>query len=280
MAVEVIIKQKSILKKEITIEDLLLENMDYGIMDENYRLSRGKIGEYTILYNTQSIQRGLEVSIKKKQINLRLPLPTGEGEITFFYEYIDKICEKFKTNTFEREGEIVNIHQNEKWIEIDKETSRKALETMNQDIEQKKYETMYLFGVYNPIAIGKRELEIIQNDIGKLGNFLHQLQSIDRYYASAKVYQKNDGNLFGLYVLTEEVVSIVPLKPSVFMNNDIKVEDWNIAFVYDNDMQGTISFDNFIKNIDTSELYDTEHFIITLSKNEMQKLIEKYKKEI
>ena len=280
MAVEVIIKQKSMLKKEIKIEDLLLENMDYGIMDENYRLSSRKIGEYTILYNTQSIQRGLEVSIKKKQIHLRLPLPTGEDEITFFYEYIERICKKFKTNTFEREGEIGNIHQKEKWIELDKETSKKALETMNQDIEQNKYETMYLFGVYNPIAIGKRELEIIQNDIGKLGNFLHQLQSIDRYYASAKVYQRNDGNLFGLYVLTEEVVSIVPLKPSVFMNNDIKVDDWNIAFVYDNDMQGTISFDNFIKNVDTSELYDTEHFIITLNQNEMKKLIEKYKKEI
>lgn len=42
--------------------------------------------------------------------------------------------------------------------------------------------------------------------------------------------------------------------------------------------KGTVSFGDFMANIDTSEIYDTEHFVITLDEERMNELVAQYGK--
>lgn len=280
MAVEVTIQKKGFFKRKIEIPKLVFENMGYGTTDDNWRLLENEIGEPTILYHHNVLERGIEVVSEKEEILLRLPLPTGEEEIRFFYEYVEKLCKHLNVDTFLRYEEISTFDRIEDYIKWDIVASIQAISSMRESIEKKEYEEMYIFGVLNPIAIGPKELEFIDDSPKKLGELLHNLQSVDAYYAGAKIYERENGTLFGMYVLTEGIKSILPLKTNLFMNEDLKVEDWYITFCYDEDISGSISYSDFLFNVDSSELYDASHFYITLEKEQMIELLEKYKKEI
>ena len=109
---------------------------------------------------------------------------------------------------------------------------------------------------------------------------MNSLQSMDVYYASAKAYKRNDDTIFGVYVLTEDVTSVLPFEPNLFMNKDIIVNDWNIIFFIDGKNSGAIPYDKFIENVNKDEIYDDKNFIITMNKSEMEELLSKYKVEL
>ncbi len=276
MAVDVVIRKKGIFKKNLKIEDIIFENMGYGIMDDNFRLSEGETGEVTVLYNKNIIGRGLEVVLQKDCVELRLPLPASEEDIKFFYQYIEKICKILKTDQFERNEEVSFLDRVNDYIKWDISASIGALNHMEQAIEKGEYENMYVFGAINPISIGKRELEIIDEDLNKFGQLLHELQSMDAYYAGAQVYQRDNGTIFGMYAVTEDLKTIFPFKPSLIMNNEITINEWFVTFGYDDEVQGSISFDNLISNVEKENIYDSEHFIFSLGKEKMKELIDKY----
>lgn len=280
MSVNVTIKSKGLFKKELKLEDCLLENMRYGIMDENYRLDENKVGEYTVVFNRNHICRGYEINIKKGEINLSMPLPTSNEDITFFYDYIQMLCKKMNTKVFIRDEEEATFDHIDKFIKLDTEASIGALEQIEKNLDNGEYEKMYIFGAINPISIGKRKLSDIDKNLDKFGQLMHNLQSMEVYYAAPRVYQKKDNTLFGVYTLTEDVPSVVPYKASLFMNNKIKVEEWNIGFVINGTIKGFISYNDFINNVKKENKYDTEHFIISLNKQEIETLIKKYKIEL
>lgn len=280
MAVEVTIKKKGFFKRKIEIPKLVFENMGYGTTDDNWRLLENEIGEPTIVFHQNILERGIEIVSKKEEILLRLSLPSGENEIRFFYEYIEKLCKYLKVDTFLRYEEESYFDRIEDYIKWDITASISAISSMRESIEKKEYEEMYIFGVLNPIAIGPKELDFIDDSPKKLGELLHNLQSVDAYYAGVKVYERENGTLFGMYVLTEGIKSILPLKTNLFMNDDLKTEDWYITFCYDENISGSISYSDFLSNVDSSELYDASHFYITLEKEQMIELLEKYKKEL
>ncbi len=281
MAVDVTIKSKGLFKKQLTYQDIIDKNIRYGIMDEAFRLEEGTIGENLVIFNKEHICRGYEITLKKGEINIRMPLPTSSSDINFFYEYIKKLCLKMNTKTFIRDEETVSFDDIDNCINLDIEASVGALRRMEEDIENGKYENMYIFGAVNPVAIGKKELAFIDKDVTKLGMLMNSLQTMDVYYAKAKVYQRKDNSYFGVYVLTEEVPSVLPTKPKLLMpNTDIKVNDWNIGFVVEGKMEGFISYTDFLDTIKKKEEYDSEHFIISLEGKIMKELVKKYKVDL
>lgn len=280
MAVNVTIKSKGLFKKELKMEDVLLGNMRYGIMDENYRLDEGKVGEYTVIFNNNHICRGYEITLKKGEINLSMPLPTSNEDIEFFYEYIKILCEKMKTKTFIREDEETSFDKIDEFIQFDTDASIRALEQIEENLDNGEYANMYIFGARNPISLGKKELSKINKDPKKLGKVMHELQNMDIYYAAPKVFQKNDKTLFGVYTLTENIPSVLPYKANLFMNNELKIDEWHIGFVIEGKLSGIISYNDFIDSIKKDNEYDSEHFIISLKRKEMDDLLEKYKIEL
>ena len=109
---------------------------------------------------------------------------------------------------------------------------------------------------------------------------MNDIQKQDVYYASPNIYKKPSGTTFGIYVLTENIPSVLPYKAKLFMTNqDIKVQEWYVGFVFDNEMAGACPYNDFLNSIKKDKEYDTEHFIITIDKNKMQEILEKYKEK-
>lgn len=52
------------------------------------------------------------------------------------------------------------------------------------------------------------------------------------------------------------------------MNDEIQVDDWNIGLVLSEEAHEQMSYDQFLEKADVSAVYDTEHFMITLSEEE------------
>ena len=157
MAIDVTIKSGGLLKKKLAIKDVILENMRYGIIDSAYRLDENKTGEYTIVFLKDHICRGYEISLKKGSIELRMPIPTSSIEISFFYDYIKTLCKKMNAKEFIKDGVNKSLGEIESCIKDDTLLSQRTLSIMKQDIDEGKYEYMYLFGVMNPISISKKD---------------------------------------------------------------------------------------------------------------------------
>ena len=64
------------------------------------------------------------------------------------------------------------------------------------------------------------------------------------------------------------------------MDNNIEINDWNISFIINNDLEGSVLYSDFINFIKGYEKYDSEHFIITLDSMVIKKLLDKHRIEL
>lgn len=276
MSVTVKIKPKGLFAKKLTLQDVLLEQMHYGIMDAHYRLEMGTVGDYMTVYDTKILARGYELHFEGKNIELRLFLPTSSREISAFYDYVVYICKMVGAKTFEREGETVTFEQIPQFIADDEKGSLGGLEYMRENIEGGKTEHLQFFGALHPIDLGKRELEIIGDDLDKLGEFMNEMQQLDAYYAAPILYRQEDDTVVGVYAITADTRSIVPLKPGVSVaHHGLQVQEWYAVLGIAEGEQATVRFENFLDAVDKSNYYDAGHFLLTLSEEEMRKTAQK-----
>ena len=276
MAVDVIIKHKSLFKKKVTIKEIIeLTNLSYGVCDEAYRLIPKEIGPRTILYDKNKLARGIELSLENNDIILRLSLPTTPKEIRCFYKIIETICKNFNTNTYIRNEETVQIEDNGTFIKSDEEGSIYGLKDMKDILATKEYSYMQIFGVYHPIAIGSKEIKEIDNNLENFGNLLNKLQQQDLYYAAPKLYQTPD-KLIAVYAIGTEIPSIVPLKPGIISNKSKDIKDW-FVFLPGNK---AIKYEDFINNVDQDNYYDANHIIVCLKEEKIKDLISKYETKL
>lgn len=272
MSVSVKIKQRSIFKKKLNIEEIIkLTNLSYGVSDENYRIIPNEIAEHTLIYDNNRLARGIDISLDDTDVVLLLSLPTSPSEIRKFYEVIEIICNKFNTQNYIREEELVNIKDNEKFIKYDEEGSIAGLEDLQEKISQDEYKRFEIFGVYNPISIGINEIKKINNNLYNLEEYLDKIQSLDVYYATPRVYRVKE-KLIGIYAIGPNIPSVVPTKPYIVLNQIKGIEEWYVMM-----KEGkTIKYNDLINNAKNKEYYDANHIIVTLSDNEIDNLLEKY----
>lgn len=276
MSVSVRIKQKSLFKKKLNIEEIIkLTNLSYGVCDENYRIIQNEIAKHTLIYDKNKLARGIDISLDDTDVVLLLSLPTSPSEIREFYEVIEIICNEFNTQNYIREEELVSIKDNEKFIKYDEEGSIAGLEDLEEKIGQNEYKRFEIFGVYNPISIGINEIKKINNNLYNLEEYLNRIQSLDVYYATPRVYRVK-GKLIGIYAIGSNIPSVVPTEPYIVLNQIKGIEEWYVML-----KEGkTIKYNNLINNAENKEYYDANHIIVTLSDNEVDNLLEKYFIEI
>lgn len=276
MAVNIKITQKGLFKKNLSIEQIAKENnLSYGISDDNYRLVENEISNYTLLYNKKVLSRGIEISISKNDIFLQLNLPTSIYEIESFYNLIENICKKIKVNKYIRDEELVNVKDNSIFIKYDKEASTNALITIKENLDKEKYSHLEIFGIKNPISIGKIEIEKIDTSLEKFEKLLNDLQNFDYYYAAPRVYKK-ENKLIGIYVVGENILSVIPTEPYVVLKQISNVEEWYIMLGENN----IIRYNDFINNLNNTTYYDNNHILINLTKDEIEQFITNFKTEI
>lgn len=276
MSVMVKIKQKSLLKKKLTIKDIIkISGLSYGVSDENYRLIRNEIADHTLLYNEKSLARGIDLSIDKDDIILLLSLPTTKNEIRCFYEVIEKVCKELKLKKYIRDENTVLLEDNEKYIKSDEEGSIAGLQSLQEMCDENTYSHLEIFGIYNPISIGKKEIKTIKNNLENFEKFLNEIQSLDVYYATPKIY-KVEERLIGIYVIPTDVPTVVPTKPYIVLNQIKDIKEWYVILKNEQELR----FEDFINNIKNKEYYDQNHVIITISEEEKDKLLAKYQIKI
>ncbi len=278
MAVKVNIRSKGLFKKTPKFEEIIFPGMSYGIMDEAFRLERGKTSEWTVVFNLSKIGRGYEVRIGKGEIDLSMPLPTTDADILFFYSYIKKLCELMKTDVFYRDGVRTTFDMVDDCIVRDAKTSEKALSEMKEKVLGGGG-PMYIFAVQNPICLGRRELEVIRGNSKIFEDVLDILQKKDVFYAAPKLYRKKDSeDIFGVYSLTDGVPTVLPYSPSLIGNNTVTVSEWYVGLIGETEngvaMIGQIPYEKFTETADRSDVYDTDHFVARLDTSQMKKLLE------
>ena len=279
MVVEVIIRKKEISGKDFNLLELIYDGMRYGSYDDFFRLKEDDINGPVVIFDSKIVCRGHEISFNDESIFLSLSLPTNENDIQFFYHHIKIICKMMDTDEFIRNDEKVTLDLINNCIEIDKTSSINALKDMKAKISNGTYENMYIFGAINPVVFGIKQIEFIDCDIQKFGNFMNELQNIDAYYAKPGIYKQPDSTVFGVYILSINITSIFPQNPQpIFISQ--KIPNFYVSFAGDNNLKGLISYNDFLNNVDKTNEYDAEHFIITLNKSEINELLEKFKTNI
>ena len=277
MSVTARIKQKSLFKKKMNLEDIIkFTGLSYGVCDENYRLDRDEIGEHTLIYDEAKLARGFELWLEGSDVLLSLSLPTAPSEIRLFYSLVEKLCNEFNTKKYLREDEEAYLYEDEEFIKWDEEASIVALEEMTSKTEDE-YRCFEIFGIYNPIAIGQRELQRIDCNLNNLEEYLNEIQSLDVYYATPSVYRKKDTNeLFGIYSIVADIPCVGPNKPYIILDQIKGINYWYVMI-----RKGmTVTYDDFINHISSKEYYDANHVIALLNDDEIDALIEQYSVEI
>lgn len=277
MSVTARIKQKSLFKKKMNLEDIIkFTGLSYGVCDENYRLNKDEIGEHTLIYDETKLARGFELWLEGSDVLLSLSLPTAPSEIRLFYSLVEKICNEFNTKKYLREDEEAYLYEDEEFIKWDEEASIVALEDMTSKTEDE-YRCFEIFGIYNPISIGQRELQRIDCNLNRLEEYLNEIQSLDVYYATPSVYRKKDTNeLFGIYSIVADIPCVVPNKPYIILDQIKGINYWYVMI-----RKGmTVTYDDFINHISSKEYYDANHVIALLNYDEIDALIEQYSVEI
>ena len=277
MSVTARIKQKSLFKKKMNLEDIIkFTGLSYVVCDENYRLNKDEIGEHTLIYDETKLARGFELWLEGSDVLLSLSLPTAPSEIRLFYSLVEKICNEFNTKKYLREDEEAYLYEDEEFIKWDEEASIVALEDMTSKTEDE-YRCFEIFGIYNPISIGQRELQRIDCNLNNLEEYLNEIQSLDVYYATPSVYRKKDTNeLFGIYSIVADIPCVVPNKPYIILDRIKGINYWYVMI-----RKGmTVTYDDFINHISSKEYYDANHVIALLNDDEIDALIEQYSVEI
>ena len=277
MSVTARIKQKSLFKKKMNLEDIIkFTGLSYGVCDENYRLNKDEIGEHTLIYDETKLARGFELWLEGSDVLLSLSLPTAPSEIRLFYSLVEKLCNEFNTKKYLREDEEAYLYEDEEFNKWDEEASIVALEDMTSKTEDE-YRCFEIFGIYNPISIGQRELQRIDCNLNNLEEYLNEIQSLDVYYATPSVYRKKDTNeLFGIYSIVADIPCVVPNKPYIILDQIKGINYWYVMI-----RKGmTVTYDDFINHISSKEYYDANHVIALLNDDEIDALIEQYSVEI
>jgi len=278
MAVNVVITPGGLFKRQFALQDLLMQGMSYGILDEAFRMVENQMSDITVLFNPKHICRGMEISFEGKQIVLRLPLPNDEIDIRYFYEFIKHVCEICHTRKFVRDEEIVSVNDVENCILIDLGASEKALKLMFTDKVQ--YKTIIFFGAINPIVMGQEEMDVIDNNLNKFGEFMNKCQQMDVYYAAPGIFEVKDKGIIGLYTIPPDVLSVASLEPSFLMSNDIKVDAWYAYLQISENESVMVNYNDFVEFIDKTKRYDGNHVIINIPKKDMHSFARAHKVEI
>ena len=272
METNIIIK-KGLFKKRINLEDIIFDNMIYGTMDDSYRLVENEKGKNICVYNKKYIGRGFRLTLKRKKVIITLFFPAGKEEIKLLYDYVVKICNLFKTNTFTRNKSLESLDDIKDCIKEDEKISTNALNELDNYIG--KDDVYFAFCSLNIIALSQKELKSFDGDIIKFGKHIDTLQKKDVYYARASIFTK-ENKVIGIYSLVDDINTVLPYKPYIF-NNSIKIDKWYIGFTINGKMAGTIKYDDFIKELGAKKEYDSMHFITKLNKDKMDKLLKMYK---
>ena len=291
MSVRVNIEPAAVFKKPPVIQELLLPGWEYGTWDKGFALEPGDIGNNTLVYEDEKIARGINLERANYFVSLTHSDPTSRKEIYGFYEYLRKICEKMNVKKFSHNGIKMLLSDIDNLVDIDIDNTKRALSEMTDKINNGEVPVYFIFGVKNPIAIDKNEMEQFGSDIDEFAEYMNKMQQHDYYYSAPistvekKIDQKTKG-FFGknktkglkpdvsvTHTVPAGRDTIFPTVPRVFSKKPVNVIKRDVLLTFDKYDRERVDYDKFVSLIDKSRKYDADCCIINLSDEEMKNIL-------
>lgn len=257
-------------------EDFLnFSDASYGSRDDNFRLTELEEGEHSfIVYRKDRICRGFEVVLHGAHGHAYLGLPTSAEDIELFYRYIKYLCDKTGSTTFVRDEEEVSTAYIETYIQNEIKTSKNTLKQVRQMLESDEYQEFFISGVMNPICLGREQIEQIDDGLDAFATYMHNIQIQDLFYAGVQLYKNSeDDSTMGVLVISENCTTTLPDEPFIF-NDDIQVDRWIAGLYFDSGEIQYILYNQLLATLDMSHRYDAKRFIVTLNREEMERIIQ------
>ena len=218
--------------------------------------------------------RGFEFSYNttKNSYVIREFTPASENDWIIVLEFMKVLSEKLNTKIVSEQRDIftsetINTFDYKSDI---KSGIKVILDLLNKENESS-FNVDNIYGIKRPVSFNKEIIERIVNssdEIKEFSEFCEDIQYIDAYSAKQSFVEDTiTREKWGYYVLTENLRTVLPYKPSVeiFSMNYIKNEEvafWKIFFcVYKVDENGEEGidkigesiYDDFIKKLPTDK---------------------------
>lgn len=241
--------------------------------------------------------RGFEFSYNttKNFYVIREYTPATENDWIIVLEFMKVLAEKLNSKIVSEQGdtftfETIDTFDHKKDIK----SGIKVISDILNKENEKGFNVDNIYGIKRVVSFNKEIIERIINssdEIKEFSNFCEDIQYIDAYSARQSfVEDRTTNEKWGYYVLTENLRTVLPYKPSVefFSMDYIKNEEvafWKIFFcaykVDENgeegiDKIGESLYDDFIKKLPTDKykFIDASYIMVEpLSKEEILDLL-------
>ena len=239
--------------------------------------------------------RGFEFSYNttKNSYVIREFTPASENDWLIVLEFMKVLSEKLNSKIISEQGdtftfETINTFDYKSNIKL----GIKVISDILNKENEKGFNVDNIYGIKRPVSFNKEIIERIINssdEIKEFSKFCEDIQYIDAYSAKQSFVEDTiTKEKWGYYVLTENLRTILPYKPSVeiFSMNYIKNEEvafWKIFFcackVDENGKEGIEKiaesiYDDFIKKLPSNKykFIDASYIVVEpLNRNEIFK---------
>lgn len=292
MSIDIIIKQKGFSKKTLPLSVLTGGELAYGTYENGYRLSVGKIeGEEIMLFHPDHIGRGFSVTWtpdEKNQVILRALNPTCADELRDFYAVVARITKHWKCS-LTVDGNRTTPEKFQQGLDDMLRANDSFLNLfISEALKKDEYGSIALYSALWPMDFGAKEAKMVseapEGASARFARWLHEMQSVDAYYAVAGYFDDPKG-IYGRLAFTEGCRSIFPVKPSVpfglvdpHTGRALECDKYEL-YLYSTSLEthlGTVDYAKFINALDPAKVstYDTGHVMIEAHDlNEMKELL-------
>ncbi|MDO4763562.1 MAG: DUF4299 family protein [Flavobacteriaceae bacterium] len=230
--------------------------------------------------------RGFEVAYEEEieEYSVRVFTPSTEADWLGAFEFIKNLAQYLKVQVVDEEDFVYDADNITFDYRKDIEAGIKAYTENDED------EKMFLFGVNRPVCFGAEIVQKLQSsenkveDFSKFVEYQQYLDGLDHYVANPLFYGDEEDNIFGAYVLTEGVVSVLPYEHPPFIDitkysiEQEQIKEWSVILVENsNDFSeiGKLNYQTFLERLPQEKIkkLDGHYMLIELSKEEMKSLL-------
>ena len=270
--------------------DIDADDFDFDASIENWQENYSCI----LFGAVEKSTRGFELSYnsQKNSYVIKEYTPASESDWLIVLKFMKVLAEKLVSKIIATTGEVFTSGTIENFDY--KKDIKAGIKTIVNLLNEKDAEVSNIYGIERPVSFNKEIIERIVNssdEIKEFSEFCEDIQYINAYSAKQSfVEDRSTKEKWGYYVLTENLRTILPYKPSVefFSMDYIKNEEiafWKIFFcAYKVDENGAESidkigetvYDDFIKKLPTEKykFIDASYIVIEpLNKDEILEIL-------
>lgn len=290
MAFTLEIKQKKLFGKTVLDIPSLAQacGLRYGSNNDFHILQDGQENQGTaIFYNPGRIGRGIFFNGSKGgegSYTVSYNIPTTRAEIADFTRLVQEIERRLgKAEMYcPEEGRLFTYRELEQGID---NFARFSLKTLNDFCGKKQYKN-YIFTLARwPYTLPEDKVAAWETctDLSDFEQTIHDIQSMDVYYAKPRLLQKSaTGEIGAFYALTEGCESVFPVRGDGFLNlSEIKVSECFVQLVLYSEqrvLDGLFPYDRFMEELQKYGVrpFDGDHVLIPpMSKAQLEELAAK-----